>query len=74
MQSLMTWYFHEASSEVFQSVNCYVFFNIMPDFIGKLRKEVIFKDKQPIFLKNLNNIHFFDRKLKKIPFFENGRN
>ena len=24
----------------------------LPDSIGKLRKEVIFKDKQPIYLKN----------------------
>ena len=31
----------------------HVFLNIMPDFKGKLKKEVIFKDKLPKFLKNL---------------------
>ena len=42
-----------------------VFLNVMSDFIGKLRKEIIFKDKKPILLKNLNEIHFVDKKLKK---------
>ena len=36
----------------------------MPDFIGKLNKEVIFTDKKSIFLKNLNKIHFVEKKLK----------
>ena len=39
----------------------------MPDFIGKLIKEVISKDKKTIFLKNLSTIHFLDIKpLKKV--------
>ena len=40
----------------------------MPDFIGKLNKEVIFTDKKSIFLKNLNKIHFLDNKTKKMFF------
>ena len=32
----------------------HVLLNIMPDFKGKLKEEVIFKDKLPSFLKNLN--------------------
>ena len=45
----------------------------MPDFIGKLKVEIIFRDKKPIFLKNLNTIQFLDKKLKKFS-FENGQN
>ena len=37
----------------------------MPDFTGKLGKEVIFDNKKPIFLKNLNTIHVLNKKLKK---------
>ena len=37
----------------------------MPDFIGKLEKEVIFNDKKLIFLKNLNTIQVLNKKLKK---------
>ena len=37
----------------------------MPDFIGKLGKEVIFNNKKPIFLKNLNIVHVLNKKLKK---------
>ena len=44
----------------------------MPDFIGKLKKEVIFEDKKPIFLKNLNTINVLNKKLKKSS-FKNGQ-
>ena len=44
----------------------------MPDFIGKLEKEVIFNDKKLIFLKNLNTIHVLNKKLKKKA-LENGQ-
>ena len=43
--------------------NYHTFFDIMPDFIDKLKTEIIFKDKKHIFLKNLNKIHFLDKKL-----------
>ena len=41
------------------------FFNIMPDFIGKLKKDVISNDKKPRFLKNLKKIYSLDKKLNK---------
>ena len=44
----------------------------MPNFKGKLEKEVIFDDKRRIFLKNLNTIHVLNKKLKKSS-FENGQ-
>ena len=46
----------------------------MPDFIGKLRKEVIFKDKNNFYFGKILIKFFFQiRNLKKIN-FENGRN
>ena len=43
------------------------FLNIMPDFKGKLKEEVTFKDKLTIFLKNLNKFWgFFCKILRQI--------